>query len=82
MSKGHTVRKCTECGRVQKRVAGKCGAQNCNGRMNVIRDSTYQCKLCEEWFEGIGHMLSHGGDACDKCNINEVIPARMAGVHL
>ena len=50
--------------------------------MNVIRDRTYQCKLCEEWFEGIGHMLSQGGDACDKCNINEVIPARMAGVHL
>ena len=82
MSKGHTVRKCTECGRVQKRVAGKCGSANCKGRMRVMREAHYQCKLCEEWCEGIGHMLSQGGEACDKCNMDLVLPARMVGVHL
>ena len=82
MSKGHKVRKCSECGRVQKRVAGKCGSANCKGRMRVMREAHYQCKLCEEWFEGIGHMLSQGGEACDKCNMDLVLPARMVGVHL
>ena len=50
--------------------------------MRVMREAHYQCKLCEEWFEGIGHMLSQGGDACDKCNMDLVLPARMVGVNL
>lgn len=43
---------------------------------------SYNCALCDEEFEGVGHKLVREGVCCDNCNITRVLPLRMRGVHL
>ena len=40
-----------------------------------------QCVICKKHFSGYGHNadpISAEGQCCDKCNMNEVIPARIS----
>ena len=53
-----------------------------NGRRGLEMNREFNCKLCGETFDGIGHFLSQGGYCCDGCNWTKVLPARLKGEHL
>lgn len=48
-----------------------------------MKKEIYQCCICGKLFRGYGNNpipVKPNGKCCDSCNVNFVIPARIAGL--